>query len=290
MARLIAVGGVYLACAMISLVTDSWIFLTAAWFVQALVLVGILSIVHECAHRTFVPRDLTANLVLGRVLATAIFMDFSLYRREHLLHHRHLNGAHDTEPETAFDGLADYLRFMVFNPHFVSMSKATGNAAFGRVPSDAHSPQEAAAIRDDGRLVLGWLLTIAVATAIWPMLVLQVYLVPFAVSLVLDSFFSLPEHHGLRHMGGGASGSRSVGSNAFVRFFLWNVNFHAEHHAMPGLRYDQLKRAFESGHTDGKFVSVGGYLEFHARVLLALARYRDAETGQAARPRSYWGY
>ena len=53
--------------------------------------------------------------------------------------------------------------------------------------------------------------------------------------------------------------SRTTRSNAFVRWFAWNMPYHAEHHAYPGLPFHVLPAAH--GHlAPAVEIEAAGYL------------------------------
>ena len=74
------------------------------------------------------------------------------------------------------------------------------------------------------------------------------------------------------HTGRGFDGSilartRTVETPALVRFFLWNMNYHAEHHAWPAVPWHALPHvhALVHQHVD----AAPGYLALHRDVFAA---------------------
>ena len=74
------------------------------------------------------------------------------------------------------------------------------------------------------------------------------------------------EHTGLSYEGTIINRTRTVKSNAIVRFFLWNTNYHAEHHAWPFIPWYKLPKvhALVSSHLENVTV---GYLSVHYNVI-----------------------
>ncbi|MBI3300932.1 MAG: fatty acid desaturase [Deltaproteobacteria bacterium] len=64
------------------------------------------------------------------------------------------------------------------------------------------------------------------------------------LALVLSHFFQAvwltTEHRGLPFEGTILARTRTVQTSAFVRWWLWNMNYHAEHHAWPAVPWYQL--------------------------------------------------
>jgi fatty acid desaturase len=71
--------------------------------------------------------------------------------------------------------------------------------------------------------------------------VLSVWLVPFIVAnVVFMASTSLSEHYGCERDADVFAVTRTVLSNRFARFFLWNGNYHVEHHWAPHVPYFAL--------------------------------------------------
>jgi fatty acid desaturase len=78
--------------------------------------------------------------------------------------------------------------------------------------------------------------------------------------------FVMPEHTGLPADGTQLHRTRSTVSNAFVRRAMWNMSWHAEHHAFPAVPWHALP---ELGRRIAPDIEhrASGYLAFHAEAL-----------------------
>ena len=54
------------------------------------------------------------------------------------------------------------------------------------------------------------------------------------------AFYTAAEHNGLPHEGNIFEKTRSVRANKLVKFVMWNMPYHAEHHAYPAVPFHQL--------------------------------------------------
>ncbi|MCG8591346.1 MAG: fatty acid desaturase [Proteobacteria bacterium] len=83
---------------------------------------------------------------------------------------------------------------------------------------------------------------------------------------LLLGLYLMPEHTGLPSEGTQLDRTRTVLSNPILRWVMWNMPYHAEHHAHPGVPFHalpDLHRALES-----RLVHVSsGYLAFHSEAL-----------------------
>ena len=239
-------------------------------------LATIFGAFHESTHRSlFASRR--ANLIVAWVTGTLWQMAPTMYRVFHVEHHRHTQ---DPERDPELMGNADvlsswprnrrdwlklipthllWLKFStMYRLAFLPESKWLGFGSWT-------SADERRACKPESRVVLGfWALVVGaalsgVAGAQWFLL----------ASLLSNTFIGLwltAEHRGLPYEGTIMARTRSIESNAFVRWWLWNANYHAEHHAWPGIPWHGLPRAHElvRDHLDHH---VAGYAPVHANVL-----------------------
>lgn len=63
--------------------------------------------------------------------------------------------------------------------------------------------------------------------------------------LFLAAYVSM-EHNGLEHNGNILDKTRSIQTNAFVRWLMWNMPYHAEHHAYPAVPFHALPNLSEA--------------------------------------------
>lgn len=74
-----------------------------------------------------------------------------------------------------------------------------------------------------------------------------------------------PEHNGLPHEGNVLNRTRSIRSSSLVKFLMWNMPYHAEHHAYPSIPLHALSLLHEE--MKGELVHKDdGHLEFNSKV------------------------
>lgn len=61
----------------------------------------------------------------------------------------------------------------------------------------------------------------------------------------LLSFYLSMEHNGLPHEGNILEKTRSINTNALVKWIMWNMPYHAEHHAYPAVPFYALPQLHE---------------------------------------------
>jgi fatty acid desaturase len=249
----------------------------AAWWMMGLVLSGAFAAMHDCAHKILFRRR-WANEVFGRLWALAIVMNFSQYRSLHLLHHARTATDDDPEPRVDLTSVPYYAVVMIFGGiYFVGQITHEAVAMlFGRFPPYVTGERRRRAARIDSGILLVVLAAIVVLTFEWPRVVLSVWLVPFMVAnVVFMASTSLAEHYGCARDADVFAVTRTVLSNRFARFFLWNGNFHVEHHWAPHVPYFALPelRVLVGDHCPNVERS---YLSFHWHLLRSIRAGRAA--------------
>jgi fatty acid desaturase len=94
----------------------------------------------------------------------------------------------------------------------------------------------------------------------WGILIGQVF------SHCLLASYLIMEHNGLPHEGNIFEKTRSIKTNKFVKFIMWNMPYHAEHHAYPGIPFHTLPQIHDEL-SDEIINSDEGHLEFHIKVI-----------------------
>ena len=229
-------------------------------------LATIFGAFHECTHRSLFGSR-RANLSAAWITGTLFQLPPTVYRVFHFEHHRHTQDP-ERDPELMgnaailsswprhkvdwFKLIPTHLLWLKFSTMyrlaFLPESKWLGFGSWT-------STDERRACKPESRIVLlFWTLMIVAASfgvtgAAWFLL----------ASLLSNTFIGLwltAEHRGLPYEGTIMARTRTTESNAFVRWWLWNANYHAEHHAWPGIPWHHLPQAHEL---------VGDHLEHHVK-------------------------
>jgi fatty acid desaturase len=232
------------AAAAIGLPVLCWITIPFA----AIAMTGALSVVHEASHATYFSSRL-ANRIIGRVFALLILVNFSLYRRDHMLHHAHLGTERDTEEKKHINSVYDLTAALLFNDHAIVHWRRSLAAAFSVERSDA--------LRRDAWLVIVVFLAAVSATIVWAPSMAAAFWAPLLLSLVMDNAVSLPEHATIgAETETMAVPTRTIVSSAGTEFLLYYVNRHLEHHQNPTISAVSHRR---SGSDEALAISYVGF-------------------------------
>lgn len=273
-------------------VVPTWVALpSCALF--AVLHIALFATVHETAHRTAFATA-WKNEAACWLAGLPIFYVPALFRSFHFAHHRHTHDpAHDPEirllgrpaPNTVGHWFW-YVNFLSGAPLAMVKSMLIFSAAIGHgwlvwglvmpwVP-ERHRRE----VRWHARVgVLFWGLVIT-AGILWNpgFLWLLATTVP---GHALNALSLLSEHTGLPHEGEALARTRTTITSRLWRWLLWNMPYHAEHHAWPSVPFHALP-ALHAALTVPRHISQG-YLPFHAAVARDLFRGRPFHEPSAQR-------
>lgn len=230
-------------------VAESWGFPWALPFMaaQGLLTAFLFMPLHETVHRTAF-RTEALNTVFGHLCGLAICFPWEYYRVFHWAHHRHTQDeGHDPElavmPSAgslwqrllAFSGaLQIYGRFRVLLRHAL-----TGTSTLPWVPADKR-----ALIVREARLYLAAYVGLAAASLLFASpLILTVWLGPLLIGQFALRPYLYTEHTGCGRSRSAFENTRTTYTNALIRWFAWNMPYHAEHHAYPSVPFHALPAA-----------------------------------------------
>lgn len=236
--------GIWAAAYGAMLIWPVWPLRLAGYVVIGAVLHAFGVLLHEAVHGNFF-RDHDWDRRVGFLLGIPLFLSAEAYRVTHLVHHRHTREPEDPDDLDARVRDRD-LRSVAF--YVLGL--------IGLLVFLVHVPYEAVRhgdrrerLRIAGEYAVLVLLYVVVVTAATqagalPHL-LHAWLLPGLVTLLIVNVRGWAEHLMTRR-GNPLTESRTVTSNAVVRFFLCNVNYHLEHHLLPAVPWYNLPRMHEA--------------------------------------------
>jgi fatty acid desaturase len=205
---------------------------------------------HECMHQTaFRTRRLNA---IGAWLTGIPFgMAPTVYREFHFAHYRY---THDPEKDPELAGTATFAgwpttplawAYMVGGLWLLWLKvRLMFRLAFSSTARTELTPPF-----DDPDLRSRFIWESRVVALVWTALVLMALLgirgagwVVFALAPchVIQAIWQTAEHTGLPHQGNILARTRMMHTWALVSWWLWNMNYHAEHHAWPAVPWHAL--------------------------------------------------
>ena len=244
--------------------TGRWRWL--AMFCQGLALVSLFAPFHECTHYTAF-RTRRYNVVLASICGVLLLLPATFYRLIHFHHHRHTQDLNE-DPELVVpkpDNVPGYLLYISGIPYLgflvgVILLNTTGLAWR---QSSAMSEATWPSVVREARMHLAFYAAIAALSVYTRSTVALVYwLVPLTIAQWALNVYLLAEHTGCAYSPDLLENTRTTHTTPAVRFFMWNMPYHAEHHLFPSVPF----HALPSLHSElsGRFRYVErGYFAFH---------------------------
>lgn len=241
-------------------------------------------VMHETAHKTAF-RSRWLNLAFGQLSSILIAQPYEYYILFHWEHHRHTQDpqrdpelivaapAHsDTRLAIAYTGLMQVggrLRLL--------MRHARGDVFFPWVPAG----KKALVIRE-ARIYLA-IYAVALIGSIWAgsALLLWVWILPWLMGQFMLRPYLYAEHVGCDETRSAFDNTRTTFTNAFLRWFAWNMPYHVEHHAYPSVPFHALPELHRAVAQEITYKGQGYRQVTRETWSWFRARYRGASTKSA---------
>jgi fatty acid desaturase len=224
-----------------------WRLRATAWAVPLVIVHGyVLAFVfcafHETAHRTAF-RTRWLNTVVGTLAGLLTFWPYRNYRVYHWEHHRFTQDE-ARDPELYFPkptSPAVYLLVLTGVPNLIRRLADLLRLARGRADRPWMNAAEGPALVVEARAYLVVYAAVALASLVARSpLALVVWIVPLLVGQAFLRPYLLAEHTACASTRDCLENTRTTRTWRLVRFFAWNMPYHAEHHAYPAVPFHAL--------------------------------------------------
>jgi fatty acid desaturase len=261
-----------------------WSWNRSAWELAlsqlALGLVGCstFAALHETAHGTAF-KSPALNRLAAALSGLAHVYPSTIFRELHFTHHRHTHEpGKDPEISLGSKGIPSvvsslplYLAWLTGVPLLSFKLGMLMNGALG-MPEPLRKrlypfvrPEVRGRLALESLFILGFhaaLLSLAVFyhSGFWALFTGQV------VAHCLLAVYLTPEHNGLPHEGDILERTRSMRAGTFLKALMWNMPYHAEHHAYPAVPFHALPQLHIELQEELRHRDLG-YPAFHLKVL-----------------------
>lgn len=233
-------------------------------------LVTFFAAMHESVHRTaFATRWL--NDAVAWVSGLLSFYNSTFYRPYHGWHHRftQLPGQDPELDDRKPTGVLSYLLELSGVPWWLGKLKTYVKLLLGRTkPYPFLTAQTAPlVVRSVRAQMLIYAAAVALSFGVGQPLFFSYWLMPVALGQPLLRAILLAEHTGCSSDDDPLANTRTTHTLAIVRFLMWEMPYHAEHHRYPALPFFALSRAHLELEPSLTHVARSGYLGFHKELL-----------------------
>jgi len=264
---LVAGGGLVLA-------TQGSMWLLPALLMQGIFINALFGAMHESVHYGSFRARWACDL-LAFFAGAAILNNAGFYRHYHYAHHRYTQDP-ERDPELITSGSPrtwrQYLLRISAIPFLMLRMRDIFLFPFG-FRGDVTYIDEAAwpEVRRWGRWLLALYATlIAGSIALRTDVVVWVWFIPLLAGLPFLRLYLLCEHTLCPNSDDGFANTRTTLSNPLMRFLMWNLPYHAEHHLFPSIAFHHLPEAHRCLRRHLEHVAKG-YIGVQGEIMRSLA-------------------
>lgn len=235
---------------------------------QGILIVFLFTLLHETVHRTAFETQ-WLNDAVARFCSLAIALPADWFRYFHFAHHRYTQDP-EHDPELAFpkpETMRQYIVHVSGLPVWLGHFKTLWTNATGRCRDSYVPPKGLPKVRAEARAMIAFYAVVLLACLYFrSTLLLYVWIVPAMLGQPFLRLYLLAEHGRCPFVANMLENTRTTFTNWFVRKLAWNMPFHAEHHAYPGVPFHQLP-AFHALIERHLKVTEAGYVRFHEKYI-----------------------
>jgi fatty acid desaturase len=238
---------------------------------QGAILIFLFAPLHESIHRTaFKNRRL--NDVVAAVLGFLILLPADYFRYFHFAHHRYtqdpLNDPELTTPKPRTR--LQWLWTATGIPLWFALIQGLIRHALGRTPEPYLAGKPGRQVVREARIHLLLYAAIALLSLVCRSgAAIEFWVLPAILGQPWLRLYLMAEHSGCPLVPEMLANTRTTLTNPVVRFFTWNMPFHAEHHVFPAVPFHALP-ALHRELAPVLKVTAPGYLAVHRQILLRL--------------------
>lgn len=227
---------------------DNWLLKFPALVIYGFSLAAMFAPLHESCHRTAFANARLNDLVAW-LAGVFSFYNSSFYRRYHKWHHRYTRipgkdpELEDPQPTNWQEYLIEISGWNWWLGKFATHYKvATGK--FENMPYISEDAKDEV-IRSTRLQLAVYGAAIALSVIFQQPWFITFWLLPLAVGQTILRFILLAEHTGCSKDNNPLTNTRTTLTWFPIKFMMWNMPFHAEHHLYPAIPFHALPQAHQ---------------------------------------------
>lgn len=224
---------------------------------------------HECSHRTAFANN-QMNDAVAWLAGLFSFYNSTFYRLYHKWHHRYtqLPGKDPELSDRKPENLREYLIELSGINWWIGKLRGHFKTAIGKLEDCPFIPESsrAAVIRSTRIQLLIYGMAIAISVYVQQPWFLIYWVLPLAIGQPILRAIMLAEHTDRPNTDNMLTNTRTTLTLAPLRFMLWNMSFHAEHHLYASIPFHRLAAAHEKLGSHFDCVE-NGYINVHRKII-----------------------
>jgi len=250
-------------------ISDRWYIALPALILYGFTFAIMFAPLHEASHRTVFTNN-QANDALSWFAGLLSFYNSTFYRLYHKWHHRYTQ-IPDKDPELSDRKPTNLSEYIIeisgvnwwigkFRRHFLTAIRNLDNCPF--IPENSR----AEVIRSTRLQLLVYGVAIAISAYFQQPWFLTYWMLPLAVGQPFLRLILLAEHTDRPNTNNMLANTRTTLTLAPLRFLIWNISYHAEHHLYASIPFHQLAAAHEKLNTHFECVEKG-YFKVNRQII-----------------------
>lgn len=266
------------AATQVGLYFDVWYVYIVCCVFSGIAYLGFANAAHECVHGLLCPPNKQLNDLVGKILMSIFFINYTIHSSYHLTHHAFTTQKGDPEGNyeyNQFHSLKSYLLSMckwltIFDPvHFLNYHHAW-KALRNQKTELLNNSRKLAKARRTMLVMIAWLLFSVICTFYYPKAWLIGYWLPVIFCTPLAAYITaLPEHYDVNCGKDTMQNTRTILCHPLVSHLFWRFNYHTAHHHRANVPFYSLKKLHEEIATDVNHYTKS-YIGFHFKLFKSL--------------------
>ncbi|MEO0926953.1 MAG: fatty acid desaturase family protein [Cyanobacteria bacterium J06643_13] len=246
-----------------------WLIKIPALIIYGFSLASMFAVVHECSHRTAFANN-RLNDAVAWCAGVLSGYNSTFYRRYHKWHHRYtrIEGKDPELEDIQPSNLREYLAEISGYNWWLGKLKTHYRVCAGKLDQMPYISESARSevINSNRWQIAVYGLAIAFSLIFQQPWFITLWLLPLAVGQPILRFILLVEHTGCSYDNNPLANTRTTLTWLPIKFMMWNMPFHAEHHLYPSLPFHALPQAHQELKEHFTIVD-DGYLKVNQNII-----------------------
>ncbi|MEL6910943.1 MAG: fatty acid desaturase family protein [Cyanobacteria bacterium J06598_4] len=246
-----------------------WLIKIPALIIYGFSLASMFAVVHECSHRTAFANN-RLNDAVAWCAGVLSGYNSTFYRRYHKWHHRYtrIEGKDPELEDIQPSNLREYLAEISGYNWWLGKLKTHYRVCAGKLDQMPYISESARSevINSNRWQIAVYGLAIAFSLIFQQPWFITLWLLPLAVGQPILRFILLAEHTGCSYDNNPLANTRTTLTWPPIKFMMWNMPFHAEHHLYPSLPFHALPQAHQELKEHFTIVD-DGYLKVNQNII-----------------------